>query len=86
MTRTTSQGNRRHKAAAAAMAIQRVALNHMPSKAAAINAAVIDASSNLAFLELMGLALVAGYRLPHGLQYHLFKGGARDHFVMAAVF
>ena len=47
MTRTTSQGNKRHKAAAAAMAIQRVALNHIPSNAAAINAAVMDASSDL---------------------------------------
>ncbi len=86
MTKTTSQGNKRHKAAAAAMDIQRVTLNQMPRRAAAIKAAVIEASSDLAFLELEGLALVAGCRLPHGLQCHLFKGGTGDHFVMAAVF
>jgi len=67
MTKTTSQGNKRHKAAAAAMDIQRVTLNQMPSRAAAIKAAVIEASSDLAFLELQGLAFAAGCRLPHGL-------------------
>lgn len=59
MTGTTSQGYKRHKAANAAMAIQRVTLNQMPRRAATINAAVIEASSDLTLLELEGLALVA---------------------------
>lgn len=67
MTKTTSPGYKRHKTANAAMDIQRVTLNQMPNKAAAINAAVMDVSSDLTFLELEGLALVAGCRLPHGL-------------------
>lgn len=59
MTGTTSQGYKRHSAANAVMEIHRVVLNQMASKAAAINAAVMDASSNLALLELQGLALMS---------------------------
>ena len=84
MTKATSQGYKRHSTANAATDIQRVTLNQMPSSAAAIKAAVMDASSSLYFLELEGLALIS--HLPHSLQCRLFKGGAGDHFVMAAVF
>jgi hypothetical protein len=84
MTKATSQGYKRHSTANAATDIQRVTLNQIPNNAAAIKAAVMDASSNLAFLELEGLALIR--YLPHGFQCHLFKGGAGDRFVMSAVF
>ena len=65
MTMTTSQGYKRHSAANAVMEIHRVVLNQMASKAAAIKAAVMDASSDLAFLELQGLALVNGCNQTH---------------------
>lgn len=59
MTQTESQGYKRHRAAAAAMEIQRVTVNQIPNNAAAISAAVIEASSDLTFLDLERLALVA---------------------------
>lgn len=65
MTKATSHGYKRHSTAKAATDIQRVALNQIPSNAAAIKAAVMDASSDLTFLELEGLALIR--HLPHGL-------------------
>jgi hypothetical protein len=42
MTMTTSGGYKKHKAANAAMDINLVDVNHRPSKAAAIKAAVMD--------------------------------------------